>query len=87
MWRLIFLFLTIINIWQIAYPFLIKFDIKFNILKLKGIVKFTLFNKINFEFKIRIKNGYIYINTKKKEKNEKITNKNINIIFFINLIK
>ena len=87
MWDLIFLFLTFLNIWQFIYPFLIKFDIKFNIIKLKGKIKLTLFNKINFEFKIRIKNGYIYINHKNKNKKEKISNKNINILFFYHLFK
>lgn len=87
MWNLIFLFLTFLNIWQFIYPFLIKFDVRFNILKLKGIIKITLFNKINFEFKIRIKNGFIYINHKNKNKKEKLSNKNINILFFYHLFK
>lgn len=87
MWNLIFLFLTFLNIWQFAYPFLVKFDVKFNILKLKGIVKITFFNKLSFEFKIRIKNGYIYINTKNKNKKEKISNRNLNVVFVLTLIK
>jgi len=86
MWHLIFLFLTFLNIWQFAYPFLVKFDVRFNVLKLKGIFKLTLFNKISFELKIRIKNGYIYINHKNRERKEKISNKNINIKFILKLI-
>ena len=36
MWRLIFSFLTFLNIWQFVYPFLIKFEIKINALKLRS---------------------------------------------------
>ena len=87
MWRLIFSFLTFLNIWQIIYPFLIKFEIKCNILKLKGVFLIKLFNKIKFDFKFRVKHGYIYIYFKNKEIKEKISDKNINIIFILNLIK
>ena len=87
MWRIIFSFLTFLNIWQFIYPFLIKFEIKCNILKLKGIFLIKLFNKIKFDFKFRVKHGYIYIYFKNKEIKEKISNKNINIIFILNLIK
>ena len=86
MWHLIFLFLSLMNIWQFAYPFLVKFDVRFNILKLKGIIKLTLFNKFSFELKIRIKHGYIYINHKNRERKEKISNKNINIMFILKLL-
>ena len=58
MWYLIFLFSTIMNILTIIYPFLISFDVRFNILRLKGSVTIKIFNKIKLEFKIRIKNGY-----------------------------
>lgn len=87
MWHLIFSFLTFLNIWQFIYPFLIKFEIKCNVLKLKGgfIIKF--FNKIKLEFKFRVKNGYIYLYFRNKEIKEKISDKNINIIFIINLVK
>jgi hypothetical protein len=87
MWRLIFSFLTFLNIWQFIYPFLIKFEIKCNILKLKGVFLIKLFNKIKFEFKFRIKNGYIYIYFKNKEIKEKISKQNVNVIFIFNLIK
>lgn len=87
MWGLIFSFLTFLNIWQFVYPFLIKFEIKLNALKLKGGISVKFFNKIKFEFKFRVKNGYIYIYFNKKEIKEKIDNKNINIVFILNLIK
>lgn len=87
MWHLIFSFLTFLNIWQFIYPFLIKFDIRFNLIKLKGTVIFKFFNKIKFEFKIRIKHGYVYINHKNKERKEKISKKNINIAFILELVK
>lgn len=87
MWHLIFLFSTIMNILSFIYPFLVKFDVRFNILKLKGTVIFKIFNKIKFEFKIRIKHGYVYINHKNKERKEKISKKNINLIYIGELIK
>ena len=87
MWRLIFSFLTFLNIWQFIYPFLIQFEIRCNILRLKGTVFVKFFNKIKLEIKFRIKNGYIYIYHKNKERKEKISNKNINIVFILNLVK
>lgn len=87
MWHLIFSFLTFLNIWQFIYPFLIKFEIKCNVLKLKGGISVKFFNKIKLEFKFRVKNGYIYIYFNNKERKEKIDKKNINIIFIVNLIK
>ena len=86
MWRLIFSFLTFLNIWQFVYPFLIKFEIKLNALKLKGGISVKFFNKIKFEFKFRVKNGYIYLYFNNKERKEKIDKKNINIVFVLNLI-
>ena len=70
----------------IIYPFLIKFEVKFNLLKLKGQISIVILNKFVFLYKFRIKNGYVYIYHKQKERKEKITNQNVNIIFFVNLI-
>ena len=84
--RVIFFFLNFTFLMQIIYPFLIKFDIRFNILKLKGSATIKLFNKLKFEIKFRIKHGYVYINHKNKSRKEKISDKNINIVFFLNLI-
>lgn len=75
------------NIISFVYPFLVQVDVNFNVLKLKGIVKIKLFGKFKFEIKIRIKNGYVYINIFNKERREKITEKNLNIMFILNLIK
>lgn len=86
MWNLIFLFTLIMVILILLYPFLVKLDIRFNILRLKGAFTITLFGKIKIEYKLRIKNGYIYINHKNKIRKEKITNNNFNVIFFMNLI-
>ena len=87
MWYLIFLFSTIMNIMSLIYPFLVKFDVKFNTLKLKGSASIKVFNKIKFEIKFRIKHGYIYFYYKKKEIKEKISKKNINFVFIVTLIK
>ncbi len=86
MWSLIFLFLTFLNIWQFIYPFLIKFEVKCNIMKFKGGISIKFFNKIKLEFKFRVKNGYIYFYINNKEIKEKLDNKNKNIAFILNLI-
>jgi len=86
MWSKIFWFLNFINLIMFVYPFLMHFEIKINILRLKGVVSVKIFFfKINFKF--RIKNGYIYLYFNKKEIKEKLTNKNINIRFILELIK
>lgn len=87
MWYLIFLFIIFLIIFILIYPFLLKFEIKLNVLKLKGLLIIKLFNKIKFEIKFRIKNGYIYLYFNNKEIKEKISNKNVNIKFVLNLIK
>lgn len=87
MWHLIFLFFNIMNILTLIYPFLIKFDLRLNVLKLKGSITILIFNKIKFNFKIRVKNGYIYLYFKKKEKKLKISRKNINFVFLITIFK
>ena len=86
MWGLIFLFFNFMNIMGSVYPFLMKMDVRLNILRLKGIIKFTIFNKFKIEFKFRIKNGYIYIYHKRKERKEKLTSQNINVVFILNVI-
>ena len=86
MWDKIFWFLNFLNIFFTIYPFLMHFEIKINILRLKGVVNAKIFFfKINFKF--RIKNGYIYLYFNKKEIKEKLTNKNINIRFILELVK
>ncbi|MBE7076746.1 MAG: DUF2953 domain-containing protein [Clostridiales bacterium] len=86
MWSLIFFFMNVMNILSFIYPFLVEFDVRMNVLKLKGIVSIKLFNKIKFEFRIRVKHGYIYINHKNKLRKEKISNKNVNLVFIMKLI-
>lgn len=86
MWRIIFSFLTFLNIWQFVYPFLIKFEIKLNAIKLKGVFSIKFFNKLKFEIKFRIKHGYIYLYFNNKERKEQLSNKNFNVRFVINLI-
>ncbi len=83
---LIFLFFLIIFIIIISFPFSLKIDIRFNILRLKGVVIISIFNKFKIEFRIRIKHGYIYINHKNKLRKEKITKSNFNIIFAMKFI-
>ena len=86
MWSLIFLFGNFMNLMGIIYPFLLKLDVCLNLLKLKGKIKLVMFNRLKFELKFRIKNGYIYIYNKRKERKEKITKKNISVLFVFNLI-
>ncbi len=85
MWHLLFLLLLIVIV-IVVYPWFIRVDVKVNVLKLKAVVHIIFFNKIVFEYKVRIKNGYVYINHKNKQRKEKLSAKNINLIFFLNLI-
>ena len=85
---MIYLFFAIfLLIFIIMFPFFIQFEIKINIIKLKGIIKFILFKKIKIEIKYRIKHGFLYIYYKNKEKKEQISKTNVNLIFVYNMIK
>lgn len=87
MWYPIFLFVILVLLLVIVYPFLISFEIKFNLLRMKGVFTLILFNKIKIQFKLRVKNGYVYIYHNRKEKRFKLTDKNFNVIFILNLFK
>lgn len=87
MWYLIFLFVCLLTLMLIVFPFLISYEIKINLLRLKGVFTLIIFSKIKLQFKLRVKNGYIYIYHNRKEKRYKLTDKNFNVIFFVNLIK
>lgn len=67
----------------LVMPYFISFNIKFNILKLKGKVIFRILKIFKIELNIRIKNGYVYINRKNKIQKEKISNKNIKLRFLL----
>lgn len=87
MWEIVFLFLMFLNVMQFIYPFLVEVDIKLNILKLKGVFYIKIFNRMKFTIKFRIKNGFIYIYKKRKEKKIKISKKDVSFLFFVNLAK
>ena len=67
MWYLIFLFVILLLLFVIVYPFLISFEVKFNLLRMKGVFTLILFNKIKIQFKLRVKNGYVYIYHNRKQ--------------------
>lgn len=87
MWYLFLMFAIFLLLFLIIFPFLIEFDIRFNILRLKGSLNIKILNKYVIDFKIRIKHGYVYINHKNKERKEKISDKNVNVMFILNFIK
>lgn len=87
MWYLFLMFAIFLLLFLIIFPFLIEFDIRFNILRLKGSLTIKILNKYVIDFKIRIKHGYVYINHKNKERKEKISDKNVNVMFILNFIK
>ncbi len=87
MWYLIFLFVLFLVFIIVSYPFLISIEVKFNVLRLKGVFTICLFNKIKLQYKVRVKHGYVYIYHKKKEKRIKLTDQTFDVIFFMNLIK
>ncbi len=71
----------------IVYPFLISVEVKFNALKLKGVFTLILFGKFKIQFKLRVKNGYVYIYHKRKELRYKLTDQSFKVIFFLNFVK
>ena len=87
MWYLIFLFVIFILLLLIVYPFLISVEVKFNLLRLKGVFTLVLLGKFKLQYKLRVKNGYVYIYHNRKEKRFKLTDQSFNVIFFLNLVK
>lgn len=79
--KVIIIFVVLMLFLIVIFPFLIQFEVKCNILKLKGSFSIKIFNLFKVEYKFRVKNGYVYVYYKNKERKEKISKKNLNLLF------
>ena len=84
--KIIITFVLLILFMITVFPVLIQFEVKCNILKLKGSFSIKIFKWFKFEFKFRVKNGYAYVYYKNKERKEKISRKNLSLVFIYILI-
>lgn len=82
-WQIILL----IIIFLIIIPIPIKFKVVFNILRLSGEINISVFKFINYKSRVRFRGAYVYISHNGKTKREKITSKNFNIAFVLQLIR
>ena len=82
-WRIIFL----IIIFLLIVPIPIKFKIEFNVLRLSGGVEIRILKFIQFKLRVRFRGAYVYITNKGRTRREKLTSKNFNIAFIIQLIR
>ena len=80
-WQLIFL----VVIFLLIISLTIKFKIVFNILRLSGAVEIVLFKIIRFKLNVRFRGPYVYIAINNKTRREKLSSKNFNIAFVVQL--
>ena len=80
-------FILLIIIFLLTIPISIKFKTKFNILRLSGAVQIQLLGFIKFNIRVRFRGQYVYITTNNKTRREKLTSKNFNIAFVLQMIK
>lgn len=83
MWQIIFL----IIIFLLIIPIPIKIKMLFNILNLSGGMELKILKIFSFKMRLRFRGAYVYITTKGKTKREKLTAKNFNIMFVIQLFR
>ena len=82
-WQIILL----IIIFLFIIPIPIKIKLNFNVLRFSGRVDVTAFKIINFKVSVRFRGQYVFVTTRKGTKREKLTAKNFNIAFVLQLIR
>ena len=82
-WQIVLLIIIILLI----IPIPINFNLKFNVLRLSGDVQIQVFKFINYSSHVRFRGQYIYITQNNKTRREKITSKNFNLAFVVQLSK
>ena len=82
-WQIILL----IIIFLLIIPIPIKFKVVFNILRLSGAVEVAILKFINFKIRVRFRGAYVYITQNNKTRREKLTAKNFNIVFVVQIIR
>lgn len=83
MWQIIFL----IIIFLLIIPIPIKIKVDFNILNLSGGAELRILKFLSFKMRLRFRGSYVYITSKGKTRREKLTSKNFNIMFVIQLFR
>lgn len=82
-WQIILLIIVVLLI----IPISIKFETKFNILRLSGAVQIQLLGFIKFNVRVRFRGQYVYITTNNKTRREKLSSKNFNVAFVVQMIR
>lgn len=82
-WQIILL----IIIFLLIIPIPIKFKVVFNILRLSGAVEIAIFKLFKFKLRVRFRGAYVYITQNNKTRREKLTAKNFNIVFVVQIIR
>ena len=79
--------LVIILIFILIIPIPIKFKVLFNILRLSGEVQVNVFRFMNYKIKVKFKGQYVYVTKKNKTYREKLSSKNFNVAFVLQMIR
>lgn len=82
-WQIILLSI----IFLLIIPIPIKFKLVFNVLRLSGAVQIKLFKFINFKLRVRFRGAYVYITRNNKTRREKLSSKNYNVAFVMQLVR
>ncbi len=69
------------------FPIVLKARLEFNLLSLLGKLQIRIFNFKVIQIRVKVKNGYIYLSTKKHTGRIKITKKNFSFAFIYEFIK
>lgn len=82
-WQII----VLIIVFLLIIPIAIKFRLEFNILNLSGVVKLQFFKIFNFKLRVRFRGQYVYITKNNHSRREKLTSKNFNVAFVMQLVR
>lgn len=82
-WQIVLL----IVIFLLIIPIPFKFKLTFNILRLSGEVQLSVFKLINYKVRVRFRGAYIYIITNNKTRREKLSSKNFNVAFVMQMLR
>lgn len=79
--------ILLIIIFLLIIPIPIKFTALFKILRLSGEIEFRVLKIFKFGLRVKFRGSYVYITNHKGTRREKLTNKNYNIAYLIQLIR
>ena len=82
-WQIVLL----IIIFLLIIPIPIKINLSFNILRLSGEMSLRILKLINYKIRVRFRGAYVYVTCNGKTRREKLTSKNYNVAFVMQLIR